>query len=228
MVFVIDTSSSMAGEPLAKAKEVVRRALGRDGARRHVPDHPLRRRAGALGARPLANARATSRSRAPGWTRSAPGGGTEMTSGIAAALDFPHDPARLRHRRVPDRRLHRQRGRRAARRRRRGWDRRGCFSFGVGSAVNRYLLEEMARIGRGAVQVVRPDEDTRAATARSTIASRGRCSPTCASTGRGWTSSSRCRRRSRLFMGQPLVRRARYGARAAPPSPCTRARPASR
>ena len=27
--------------------------------------------------------------------------------------------------------------------------------------MNRYLLEEMARIGRGAVEVVRPDEDTR-------------------------------------------------------------------
>jgi len=40
------------------------------------------------------------------------------------------------------------------------------FSFGVGSAVNRYLLEEMARMGRGAVQVVRPDEDTTAAVGR--------------------------------------------------------------
>ena len=34
------------------------------------------------------------------------------------------------------------------------------FAFGVGTAVNRYLLEEMASIGRGAVQFVRPDEDT--------------------------------------------------------------------
>ena len=34
------------------------------------------------------------------------------------------------------------------------------FCFGVGSAVNRYLLEEMAAIGRGTAQFVRPDEDT--------------------------------------------------------------------
>jgi Ca-activated chloride channel family protein len=36
------------------------------------------------------------------------------------------------------------------------------FSFGVGSAVNRYLLDEMALAGRGAAQFVRPDEDTAA------------------------------------------------------------------
>ena len=88
-----------------------------------------------------------------------------MTSGIGAALDFPHDPARLRIvafltdgyvgneddvLRVVGARLGPSR----------------LFSFGVGSAVNRYLLEEMARIGRGAVEVVRPDEDTRAAVTR--------------------------------------------------------------
>ena len=32
------------------------------------------------------------------------------------------------------------------------------FSLGVGTAVNRYLLEEMAAMGRGAVQVMRPDQ----------------------------------------------------------------------
>jgi Ca-activated chloride channel family protein len=32
------------------------------------------------------------------------------------------------------------------------------FALGVGSAVNRYLLEEMALLGRGMVRVVRPDE----------------------------------------------------------------------
>ena len=39
------------------------------------------------------------------------------------------------------------------------------FAFGIGSAVNRYLLEEMALIGRGAVQVVTPSDDPAAAAA---------------------------------------------------------------
>jgi len=165
MVFVIDTSSSMAGEPLAKAKQVVHRALAAMG-----PDDTFQiirfdDKAGALGARPLAN-HARNVALALAWLDAlAPGGGTEMTSGIAAALDFPHDPARLRIvafltdgyvgneddvLRVVGARLGPSR----------------LFSFGVGSAVNRYLLEEMARIGRGAVEVVRPDEETRAAVTR--------------------------------------------------------------
>jgi Ca-activated chloride channel family protein len=33
------------------------------------------------------------------------------------------------------------------------------FSFGVGNAVNRYLLEEMARAGRGVARIVKPGDD---------------------------------------------------------------------
>ena len=73
-----------------------------------------------------------------------------MIEGIKAALDFPHDPRRLRfvsfltdgyigneteilgeiHQRLGDARI---------------------FSFGVGSSVNRYLLDRMAKLGKGAV-----------------------------------------------------------------------------
>jgi Ca-activated chloride channel family protein len=78
------------------------------------------------------------------------GGGTEMIAGIKAALDFPHDPERLRFvtfltdgyigneadvLREIDARLGATR----------------IFSFGVGSSVNRYLIERMAGIGRGVV-----------------------------------------------------------------------------
>ena len=73
-----------------------------------------------------------------------------MVEGIKAALDFPHNPSRYRfvsfltdgyigndaeilaevHRRIGAARI---------------------FSFGVGESVNRYLMERMARVGRGAV-----------------------------------------------------------------------------
>ena len=80
-----------------------------------------------------------------------------MIEGIKAALDFPHDDRRLRvvsfmtdgyigneaqilgeiHKRLGASRI---------------------FSFGVGSSVNRYLLDRMAKLGRGAVAYVGLDE----------------------------------------------------------------------
>jgi Ca-activated chloride channel family protein len=211
MVFVVDTSSSMAGEPLAKAKEVVRRALGAMG-----PDDTFQiirfdDRAGALGARPLAN-HPRNVALALGWLDGlVPGGGTEMTSGVAAALDFPHDPARLRivafltdgYIGNEDEVLRLVGARLGPAR---------LFSFGVGSAVNRYLLEEMARVGRGAVEIVRPDEETRAAVGRfhDRIAR-----PLLTDVSVDWNGLDVQDQVPAaipdLFLGQPLVIAARYG-----------------
>jgi Ca-activated chloride channel family protein len=162
MVFVVDTSSSMAGAPLVKAKEVVRRALAAMG-----PDDTFQivrfdDRAGALGDRPLAN-RPRNLELALRWLGGLDaGGGTDMTAGVTAALAFPHDPARLRVVVfLTDGYIGNEDEVLALVGKSLGAAR--LFSFGVGTAVNRYLLEEMARIGRGAVEVVRPDEDTAAA-----------------------------------------------------------------
>ncbi|HEV8321436.1 MAG TPA: VIT domain-containing protein [Myxococcota bacterium] len=165
LVFVIDTSSSMAGKPLAKAKEVVRASLA---ALRPDDTFQVMRfsdAASALGAAPLP-ATAKEVKRATAWVGGlAAAGGTAMIDGVRAALEFPHDPRRLRlvlfvtdgyvgneddvlatvHAKLGAARL---------------------FSFGVGTAVNRYLLEELAAFGRGAAEIVRPDEDTAAAVAR--------------------------------------------------------------
>jgi Ca-activated chloride channel family protein len=165
IVFVLDTSSSMAGAPLAKARELIRRVLA--GLR---PDDTYQivrfaDTASALGPAPIASKPQNIRYTLDWLDTLSAAGGTEMVTGIRAALDVPHDPARLRitvfltdgyignedqilamvaaH--MGDARL---------------------FSFGVGSAVNRYLLEEMAAMGRGAAQFVRPDEDTEAAVRR--------------------------------------------------------------
>ena len=87
-----------------------------------------------------------------------------MSAGIRAALDLPHDPARLRVVAfLTDGYIGNEDEVLALVAERLGPSR--LFSFGVGTAVNRYLLEEMAELGRGAVQVVRPDEDTDAAVA---------------------------------------------------------------
>ena len=162
IVFVLDTSSSMRGAPLAKAKDVIRGVLGKLRADDTFQIVRFDDDASALGPRPIANKPRNVQIVLDWLAKLDAGGGTEMASGIAAALAVPHDPARLRIvafltdgyignedeilKSVGDR-LGESR----------------VFCFGVGSAVNRYLLEEMAGIGRGTAQFVRPDEDSHAA-----------------------------------------------------------------
>lgn len=159
IVFVLDTSSSMRGAPLAKAKDVIRAVLGR-----LRPDDTFQivrfdDRASALGAAPIAN-RPRNLELTLAWLAALDAGGTtEMTAGIAAALAVPHDPRRLRivafltdgyvGNEDDVIRLIAERAGEAR-----------LFAFGVGTAVNRYLLEEVAAAGRGAAQFVRPDEPT--------------------------------------------------------------------
>ena len=165
IVFVLDTSSSMAGAPLAKSKEVVRRILN---TLRPDDTFQLVRfadAASALGPRPIGN-RPRNRELTLRWLDAlTAGGGTAVTAGVDAALAVPHDPGRLRlvvflsdgYVGDEDRILARVRERMGESR---------LFSFGVGSAINRYLLDEMALAGRGAAQFVRPDEDTEAVVER--------------------------------------------------------------
>ncbi|MFI4862077.1 MAG: VIT and VWA domain-containing protein [Phycisphaerales bacterium JB063] len=157
MVFVLDCSGSMRGEPLAQAKAAIRRAL------RHLgPDDTFQvirfsNNASALGPRPL---QATPQNIDRGLRYVddlEDGGGTMMIEGLKAALDFPHDPQRFRtvtfltdgyignetdilrevNARLGDARI---------------------FSFGVGSSVNRFLLERIARQGRGAAAYLLPGD----------------------------------------------------------------------
>ena len=153
MVFVLDCSGSMNGQPIAKAKEAVKRAL-----RKLEPDDTFQvirfsQNASQLGPDPVPATAANVR-RAIEYVDSLEGsGGTMMIEGIKAALDFEHDPRRFRlvsfmtdgfigndaqilgeiHNRLGSARI---------------------FSFGVGSSVNRYLLDRMAKLGKGAVAYI--------------------------------------------------------------------------
>lgn len=165
IVFVLDTSSSMAGAPLAKAKALIRRVLG--GLR---PDDTFQivrfdDAASALGPAPIA-VKPRNLGYVYDWLDALDAsGGTEMIAGIEAALAVPHDPHRLRivvfvtdgYIGNEDDILRLVGERMGASR---------LFSFGVGSAVNRYLLEEMAALGRGEAQVITPADDTAAAVDR--------------------------------------------------------------
>src|SRR6266516_2026053 len=150
LVFVLDCSGSMSGRPLAQAKAAIERALHRLQPLDTFQLIRFSTDASALGPRPVP-ATAENIRRGSEYLRSLNSeGGTMMIEGIKAALDFPHDPQRLRfvcfltdgyigneseilgevHNRLGASRI---------------------FSFGVGSSVNRYLLDHMAKLGRGAV-----------------------------------------------------------------------------
>jgi Ca-activated chloride channel family protein len=164
LVLAVDTSSSMAGAPLAKAKELVRQSLAALG-----PDDTFQIVAFDDAATPLAARSVAVKPRnvdlARAWVDSlAAGGGTDVGAAVRLALDAPADPGRVRivvfitdgFVGNEDEILADVAGHLGAAR---------LFAFGVGSAPNRYLLEEIAAIGRGAAAFVRADEDAATAAA---------------------------------------------------------------
>jgi Ca-activated chloride channel family protein len=155
MIFVLDCSGSMSGEPIAAAKEVVRHALTHVNPEDTFQIINFSMSAGGLSPAPIPVTPQNVK-RGLAYLEKLQGeGGTMMIEGINAALDFPHDPNRLRivmfltdgyigneaeilaavQANIGDARL---------------------FSFGVGSSVNRFLLDGLAEEGRGEVQYVLP------------------------------------------------------------------------
>lgn len=165
LVFVVDTSSSMQGAPLEQAKAVILRAL--DGLRATDTFRVVRfsDAAAELATSPLAvNPANLARARAFVTSLRA-AGATEMLPGVRAALDGTAPDGRLRVAvLVTDGYVGNERDVLAALTQSLGAAR--VFAFGVGAAVNRYLLEQVAELGRGEATVVLPREDPSAAAAR--------------------------------------------------------------
>ena len=150
MVFVIDASGSMSGVPLTQAKDAVRAAL--DQLQQSDTFQLIRfsDNASQFGNAPVL-ATLENKRRAKRWLDNLHGGGgTQMVEGVRTALDFPHDPSRLRFVSfMTDGYIGNEAEILAAIHERLGGSR--IFSFGVGSSVNRYLMERMAQVGKGAV-----------------------------------------------------------------------------
>jgi Ca-activated chloride channel homolog len=165
LVVVLDASSSMSGAPLAKAKEIVRALLERVGAEDTFQIVRFSDQVSSLGPKMIAP-RPANRTLALSWLeRVQASGGTYLADGLRAALEIPHDPARLRHLvLVTDGFVANEDEILALLAARIGAAR--VSAIGVGSAVNRYLLEEAAGLGRGRALVVRHDEPIAAAMAR--------------------------------------------------------------
>jgi Ca-activated chloride channel family protein len=162
LIFVVDDSGSMSGDPIAQVREAMLYALRNLGPLdtfqiiafadrvRTFSDAPVLATSGNVG-------------RAAQFVERLSGnGGTILIGGVKQALSYPEDPGRMRiisfmtdgeigneAEILQDLEKHLGNAR--------------LFPMGVGSAPNRYLLDEMADFGRGAVEYVQPSDDSAAA-----------------------------------------------------------------
>lgn len=157
LVFALDVSGSMTGQPLEASKELALRCL--EGMN---PADTFQIFSFASGnrlhfERPLANTPANVALGRAVINDIRGGGGTEMLEALRKVLEFPKDPSRLRivlfmtdgyigndPEILAFVKEHLNNSR--------------IFPLGVGSSPNRYLLEELAVLGKGAAQYVRHDE----------------------------------------------------------------------
>jgi Ca-activated chloride channel family protein len=164
IVFVLDTSGSMSGFPIEKAKESMRYALDRLNPNDTFNLITFSGDTEILFPQPVP-ATAANLATAKRFLESRQGrGGTEMMKAIRAALDGSDQQGHVRIacfmtdgyvgneeeivaevRRHPNARV---------------------FAFGIGTAVNRYLLDKMSEYGRGEVDYVSLNDDGSAAAKR--------------------------------------------------------------
>jgi Ca-activated chloride channel family protein len=150
----------MEGRPLQQASDAVAAAL--DGLQPNDTFQILNFSMAVTAFRPAPiQATQTNIQQARSYVRSLrSGGGTEMLTGIRAALSFPHDSERQRFVTfLTDGYIGNEAQIFAEVNRLIGSAR--IFSFGVGNSVNRYLLDGLAREGRGAVAYLSLEDSAR-------------------------------------------------------------------
>jgi Ca-activated chloride channel family protein len=161
VVFLIDTSGSQAGAPMEQSKALMRRFVNGLNPNDTFTIIDFANTATALSPTPLQNT-AQNREKAIAYiNRLEADGGTELLNGIKTVLNFPTaSSGRLRSIVLLTDGLigddngaiaEVQTGLKPGNR---------LYSFGVGSSVNRFLIDRLAEIGRGTAQVVRGDEPT--------------------------------------------------------------------
>ncbi len=159
LIFIVDTSGSMSGFPIEKSKEAMRRLIK---GMRETDTFNVVRFAGDTGTlwkRPKPYTRANVNEALQYVARFQGRGGTEMRKGIVEALAQPAAVGYLRIAfLLTDGYVGNEFGiLQAIEKERRG---ARVFSLGVGSSVNRYLLDRTAEIGRGEAFYVRQDENS--------------------------------------------------------------------
>ena len=158
MVFVLDCSGSMSGQPMAASKGLMKRFIAGMNPDDSFQVIRFSSSASSLSPTPLENTEAN-RARGLAYVDGlSGGGGTQMIEGIKAALDFEPDPDRQRMVFfLTDGYIGNETQILAAIRELVGDTR--VYSLGVGSAPNRYLINEMATEGHGFSQYVGLNDD---------------------------------------------------------------------
>ncbi|MDB4967096.1 MAG: Vault protein inter-alpha-trypsin domain protein [Myxococcales bacterium] len=165
LVFLVDKSGSMWGEPLDTARRVIIEALHKMGPEDTFQIITFDSTTDYMTKQALPNTPDNVAAAERWMAKIEGGGGTEMLAGIRAALDQPYDPKRLRmvvfctdgfigNEREIIEHIGKMRGQSRV------------FGFGIGSSVNRYLIEGVAHAGRGAAEIVRQGEPADEAVAR--------------------------------------------------------------
>jgi Ca-activated chloride channel family protein len=158
MVFTLDVSGSMNGAPIEQSKAAMRYALTQMGPDDTFQVVQFASGANRLSERPLPATPENVRRALAYIDRTRGAGGTMMLEGIRASLDAPHDESRLRFVSfLTDGYIGNEAEIFRAVKSALGPAR--VFSFGVGSAPNRYLLDGLARNGRGAVAYLGLNDD---------------------------------------------------------------------
>jgi Ca-activated chloride channel family protein len=211
MIFVVDCSGSMSGDPIDKVKEAMRYAL--QGLDPRDTFQIVRFSNGAETFEPApVMATPGNIERALRYVGHLSGqGGTIMLEGVRTALQYPENPERLRIVSfMTDGYIGNEEAILAYMAKHLGGAR--LFSFGVGTSVNRYLLDKMAEFGRGAVEYVLPGDDSGKAIRRFYDRIR---SPYLTDIQIDWgglgVSDMYPREIPDLFLGQPITVYGRYG-----------------
>ncbi|MER2561653.1 MAG: VIT domain-containing protein [Myxococcaceae bacterium] len=165
MVFVIDTSCSMNGQPLEAAKQAMALAMKQMNPRDSFMLIDFADRASSFHDSPLPNT-PENVTKALGYLNALPsGGGTNQLDGIRRALDRPADGDRLRVvLLMTDGFIGNEQEIFQETQRLLGNGR--VFGFGIGASVNHFLLARLSEEGRGFYQYVRTDEDPTEAVSR--------------------------------------------------------------
>ena len=159
LVFVVDCSGSMEGEPLDQAKRAMRRCLRQLDPEDFFTVLRFSDEVSALGDGTLLPATPARIEQGLAYIDALRAtGGTMMERGVQAAFAVPPQPGRLRLVTFMTDGYIGDEARILARVQAEIGEAR-VFSFGIGSSVNRYLIEGLARVGRGAAAYVALDED---------------------------------------------------------------------
>ena len=157
--FVVDNSGSMSGQPMEVAKETVRQFVRGMNENDSFQIMKFSETASAMSNRPLENTASNIR-RGIEYIDGMYGmGGTMMIEGVRACVGYPEDSERMRYVIfLTDGYIGNETEILSELRTTLGENTR-LFSIGVGSSVNRYLIEGLAEEGRGYATYVALDQD---------------------------------------------------------------------